>query len=270
MSRKKKKKHHKHRKHKSAKKNLESQRKRKVSETCPVNLPEASGKKIKVENTSCNTSLEEGEIQDGTEEQCVSDKYDKVSSDELSEPRKEDLQVETLCCSTGCKESDSQTGGSLDIVLEKNGSDIKHDNDTPNSLDLSTDLDQAHSAHLPGSTGKGGEISYAKVNSVDSCRGSSISTSDISVRTPGEADNSVFTNFTDSVSSSGHRASRQNSDTIDSGLCSPASEKSSVVLKKDVRSDSFSEPLPPLFSSKKSYNRGMSESISHILSQRFI
>lgn len=157
-------------------------------------------------------------------------------------------------CVDNVTDSSVPKGMVLNPTSVENKDFVKSDNSKPSFLDLSSDPNQApmFCTNSPGNSVNNN--SDVKVPSVDSCRGSSVSTtnSDMSVLTPGEADTPVFTNFTDTVSNS----DQQNLDAFDSGLSSPASEKNSLGERKE-QNDTYREPIPPLLAGVgRSYNKG--------------
>jgi len=106
---------------------------------------------------------------------------------------------------------------------------------------------------------------------VENCRNSSVNTQSTIEKpvclnasgehipqTPKDQDISLFSSFTDSIASSGQSICRQNSDTIDSGVYSPVSEKSSgLAVKTEAPSNSFGGAILPLLMDEgKVHNRG--------------
>ena len=252
-SQKKRKKSHKHRKSSSRKKTAE--RKRRLSTTSVTDLNEPCTKERKLNNLQDET-LDNVVIQENEDVQETVDIKEMCESDlRHSHDSKEHSTEDFVSPKTVLTENASQI---LESVYN-----IDKDNNTHSSPDLNSDSNQAtiqSCANSPSSLFK--DIAITKVDSVDSGRGSSVSASDISVQTPGEADSAVFTNFTDSVSSleqSVSRDSRQNSDMFDSGLCSPASDKGSVGGQKETYTDNdtYREPLPSALAGvAKSGNKG--------------
>lgn len=198
--------------------------------------------------TSCDViekSPKERKLDNGLEE----DYSDEAWNDD-KESAKNNLDCEIIS---------SDDGVLVDTVLKgadvKSVDSVKSDINKAESIDLSPDINQTLITYSPSTVDK--DLANVKLDSVDSGRGSSVSASDISVRTPGEAENCVFNNFPDSASSSSYPVSRQNSGGFDSALCSPVSEKCSVLVKNNVQEESYEEPLVPLLAGvSRPCNRG--------------